>query len=196
MATRYKDSEPKSATFYFEQSSEFDAWELRWLLDYWQGLCGDRDCPRLIDVGLPEIVRQAPKIIVRDAVDGGRDFVNRFWGSEMRAWLGFDGTGRKLTDYYPAAALKPMLDAHRLALTGDLPVRRWGITAYPKANMATFEAIDLPLADDMNRRAHVLSMYVYRTDDQGAQADIDMLHASSDNNAESWSLRSRHNAES
>lgn len=162
MSARRADRAPKSATFYFEQSREFDAWELRWLLDYWQGLCRDRDCPRLIDVGLPEIVRQAPKIIVRDAIDGGRDFVNRFWGSELRAWLGFDGTGKKVSAYYPAETLKSMLDAHRLALTGDMPVRRWGVTAYPGANMATFEAIDLPLADDLGARAHVLSMYVYR----------------------------------
>ena len=50
----------RSATFFFEQTQSFDAWELRWLLEYWQGLCDGSDCPRLIDVGLPAIARQAP----------------------------------------------------------------------------------------------------------------------------------------
>lgn len=162
---------PQGATFFFEQTQSFDAWELRWLLEYWQGLCDGPNCPRLIDVGLPAIVRQAPKIIVRDAIDGGRDFVNRFWGSELRSWLGFDGTGQRISEYFPRHACDAMLESQRLALTSDMPVRRWGVTAYPQPNPATYEAIDLPLADDDGARAHVLSMYVYRSDRLDTQPD-------------------------
>ncbi|MEQ9554647.1 MAG: hypothetical protein RIG67_02685 [Rhodospirillales bacterium] len=185
----------QGATFFFEQTQSFDAWELRWLLEYWQGLCDGPSCPRLIDVGLPAIARQAPKIIVRDAIDGGRDFINRFWGSELRIWLGFDGTGQRISEYFPQHARAAMLDSQRLALTSDLPVRRWGVTAYAQPNPATYEAIDLPLADDDGVRAHVLSMYVYRADGQGIQPDMAPLPGDT-GNALSWSSRSRHSAES
>ncbi|MEQ9681687.1 MAG: hypothetical protein RLO49_03175, partial [Rhodospirillales bacterium] len=88
-----------------------------------------------------------------------------------------------------------MLESQRLALTSDLPVRRWGITAYAQPNMPTYEAIDLPLADDDGARAHVLSMYVYRSDGQGVQPDPAPLPGDM-GNALSWSPRSRHSAES
>lgn len=185
---------PRSATFFFEQTQSFDAWELRWLLEYWQSLCDGPNCPRLVDVGLPAIVRQAPKIIVRDAIDGGRDFVNRFWGSELRTWLGFDGTGQRISEYFPRHAREAMLKSQRLALTSDMPVRRWGVTAYARPNPATYEAIDLPLADDVGARAHVLSMYVYRSDFLGAQSDPAPLPGEI-GNAASWPPRSRQSAE-
>ncbi len=188
-------AQQQGAPFFFEPTQSFDAWELRWLLDYWQGLCDGPNCPRLIDVGLPTIVRQAPKIIVRDAIDGGRDFVNRFWGSELRNWLGFDGTGQRISEYFPQHARAAMLASQRLALESDTPVRRWGVTAYPQPNLTTYEAIDLPLADDDGARAHVLSMYVYRSDRLDAQPDAAPLPAGA-GNASSWDARSRHNAES
>ena len=195
MSTLRSNRTPQGATFFFEQTQSFDAWELRWLLEYWQGLCDGRSCPRLIDVGLPAIVRQAPKIIVRDAIDGGRDFVNRFWGSELRTWLGFDGTGQRISEYFPRHARDAMLESQRLALTSDMPVRRWGVTAYARPNPATYEAIDLPLADDDGARAHVLSMYVYRSDRLDAQSDAAPLPGGT-GNALSWSPRSRHSTES
>lgn len=195
MSELHCEDAQQGALFFFEPTQAFDAWELRWLLDYWQGLCDGRDCPRLIDVGLPAIVRQAPKIIVRDAIDGGQDFVNRFWGSELRNWLGFDGTGQRISEYFPRHALDAMLESQRLALTSHSPVRRWGATAYTKPNLTTYEAIDLPLADDDGVRAHVLSMYVYRADDLDVQSDPAPLPGET-GNAESWSPRSRHSTES
>jgi hypothetical protein len=194
MATAHCNRAPQGASFFFEQTQSFDAWELRWLLDYWQGLRDGRDCPRLVDVGLPAIVRQAPKIIVRDAIDGGRDFVNRFWGSELRSWLGFDGTGQKVSEYFPQHARSAMLESQRLALTGELPVRRWGETAYSPPNPATYEAIDLPLTNDSGARAHVLSMYVYRADRLDAHPDAAPVPAETGNDS-SWLPLSRHSTE-
>jgi hypothetical protein len=162
---------PQEAAFTFEQTENFEAWQLKWLLDYWRSLQVDGACPRLVDIALPAIVRQAPKIAVRDAINGGEDFVNRFWGSELMTWLDYDATDKKLSEYFPKNTLRAMLDSQRLVLSGGRPVRRWGVTAYENAKQATYEAIDVPLADEDGNLAHVLSMYVYEDARTGRQPE-------------------------
>lgn len=148
---------------YLEQTWTFERPELKALLDYWMGRRGDRSCPRWRDIELPVIYQHAPHIVVRDAIDGGDDFVNRFWGTQITEWLRFDGTARRLSEYFPKAGLDAILTAHRLALFGDTPVRRWGTSVYPQRDYVAFETIDLPLENDAGERAHILSMSRYRT---------------------------------
>ncbi|PIW27628.1 MAG: hypothetical protein COW30_09750 [Rhodospirillales bacterium CG15_BIG_FIL_POST_REV_8_21_14_020_66_15] len=145
-----------------EQTWDFTVPEFRWLLDYWVAKRGARPCPRWRDIDLPALYKFAPNIVVKDAVEGGRDFRVRFWGTEITEWLRFDATGRFLSEYFPAAGREGILTAHRMALTGDMPVRRWGVSVYPERNYVAFECIDLPLEDDAGGRAHLLSMCLYR----------------------------------
>lgn len=144
-----------------EQTWDFTHPDHRWLLDYWNEKRGDRACPRWRDVSLLEMYKVAPKIVVKDAVDGGRDFRIRFWGTEITEWLRFDATGKLQSEYFPAAGLQTILDAHRTALTGDVPVRRWGVSVYPDRSYVAFQSIDLPMADDADARAYILSMSCY-----------------------------------
>ncbi len=42
----------------------------------------------------------APLLIVKDVINGGEAYVNRFWGTRLTAAFGFDATGKRLEDYY------------------------------------------------------------------------------------------------
>lgn len=145
-----------------EQTWDFTTPALRWLLDHWLEKRGDRDCPRWRDIDLPSMYKYAPNIVVKDAVDGGRDFRVRFWGTAVTEWLRIDATGKLLSEYFPANGRERILESHRQALTGDMPVRRWGISIYPERSYVGFENITLPLANDAGERAHIISMSLYR----------------------------------
>jgi hypothetical protein len=147
---------------FVEQTWDVTTPELRELLDYWLEVRGDRSCPRWSDFQLPVIYKLAPHIVVKDAVDGGADFRNRFWGTAVTEWLRFDASGQLLSDYFPDAGRDMILDAHRLALHSDKPVRRWGISVYPDRNYVAFETLDLPLENDQGERAHIVSMTLYK----------------------------------
>jgi hypothetical protein len=145
-----------------EQTWDFTTPALRWLLDHWLDKRGDRDCPRWRDIDLPSMYKYAPNIVVKDAIDGGRDFRVRYWGTAVTEWLRLDATGKLLSEYFPAAGRDRILESHRLALTGDMPIRRWGVSVYPERSYVAFETITLPLANDAGERAHIISMSLYR----------------------------------
>tara|TARA_R110001592_G_scaffold121569_2_gene327369 strand:- start:404 stop:922 length:519 start_codon:yes stop_codon:yes gene_type:complete len=145
-----------------EQTWDFTTPALRWLLDHWLDKRGDRDCPSWRDIDLPSMYKYAPNIVVKDAIDGGRDFRVRYWGTAVTEWLRLDATGKLLSEYFPATGRDRILESHRLALTGDMPVRRWGVSVYPERSYVAFETITLPLANDVGERAHIISMSLYR----------------------------------
>lgn len=147
---------------FVEETWDFEAADLQWMLNYWREKRGDRTCPRWRDIDLPAIYEYVPKIVVKDAVDGGRDFKVRFWGTEVTEWLQFDGTGKKVGDYFPEASRQITLNAHIRALNSDIPIRRWGVSVYPDRHYVAFETIDLPLENDAGERAHIISMQQYR----------------------------------
>ena len=70
------------------------------LLDYWNAIRGERERPRWRDVDLMAIRDIAPYVTVKDAVEGGADFRNRFFGTQLVSVLGFDGTGKTMRDTY------------------------------------------------------------------------------------------------
>ena len=147
---------------FVEETWEFESADLRWLLGYWNDKRGDRACPAWRDIDLPAIYKYAPKIAVKDAIDGGKDFRIRFWGTEITEWLRFDATGKRHSEYFPEASRAQTLEAHHQALFSDIPIRRWGISVYPERDYVAFETIDLPLTDDDGNRAHIISMSHYR----------------------------------
>lgn len=147
---------------FVEQTWEYEAPDLRWMLDYWQERRGDRERPRWRDIDLLAIYKYAPKIVVKDAIDNGADFVVRFWGTEITEWLNFDGTGKRLSDYFPKTDLENILSSHRLGLLGGIPVRRWGISRYPDRDHVAFDTITLSLDGDDDTPAHIITLTTFQ----------------------------------
>lgn len=147
-----------------EQTWEFKSADARWILDYWNKLRGERPRPKWKDVDLLDIYKIARLMTVKDAIDGGEDFLVRYWGAEITKFLKFEATGKRLSKYYPASDVESALKTHRLALLGDSPVRRWGDSQFPDRGLAKFEMIHLPLDNDAGERAHVMTFTTFKWD--------------------------------
>ena len=145
----------------FEQTWTFGTKDTQWMLGYWNSLRGGRICPKLSDVDLLSVHQQARHMTVKDSIDGGSDFLVRFWGTELTSFLKCDPTGQRLSVYFPPASAESALETHRLALTGDMPVRRWGDSQFPDRGMAKFEMILLPLENAAGERAHVITLCTF-----------------------------------
>ncbi|MEK9671252.1 MAG: hypothetical protein VW268_01945 [Rhodospirillaceae bacterium] len=68
---------------FVEQTWEFKDPQLWELLEYWQANRSGRPRPKWRNIKLPDLYRLAPQMTIKDAIDGGRDFMNRFWGTAM-----------------------------------------------------------------------------------------------------------------
>jgi len=70
------------------------------MLEIWSGWRAGRDAPEWKDVQLMDI--PAPLIPVTacvDVIEGGKDFLHRYWGSGLTELFGRDETGTLLSDY-------------------------------------------------------------------------------------------------
>jgi len=146
----------------FEQTWEFESDDAQWMLDYWQTTRSDRPRPAWSDIDLLKVYDHARAMTVKDAVNGGEDFLVRFWGTELAEFLEYDATGKLLSEYYPKSDVASILDTHRLALFGDIPVRRCGNSRYPERGMAKFEMIHLPLDNDAGEPSHVITLTTFK----------------------------------
>jgi len=83
------------------------------MLELWSGWCAGRDAPVWRDVQFMDI--PAPLIPLTacvDVIEGGKDFVYRYWGTGLTDLFGRDETGTRLSDYPVASS--------QLILTGQL----------------------------------------------------------------------------
>lgn len=146
---------------FVEQTWQFEAPEVQWALDYWMGLRGNRQCPCWSEIDLFSYYKYARLMTIKDAINSGEDFLVRFWGTGIVDVLKYDASGKKLSEYYPAPYSAEMIEQHRLALLGDMPIRRWGNSLFPNREYIKYEIIQLPLSNDMGERAHVLTLTAF-----------------------------------
>ncbi len=113
---------------------------------YWRRLAGeDGDVPRYSDVNLMDLYKVAHLISVKDVIEGGADFAYRFWGSELRRALGFEGTGKCVSAYEPAEMRTRLLDTYKRIVDTHQPVLRRGSMRHVYHRMdVTYEVIHVP----------------------------------------------------
>jgi hypothetical protein len=77
---------------------------LQAVYDYWRELRGARAMPSWSDVDMMSLpLEVVPWCSVIDVVEGGQDFVVRFWGTERVRLQAMDYTGRSVEDFRPPA---------------------------------------------------------------------------------------------
>jgi hypothetical protein len=91
----------------FDQSAE-DATltvvpdELRSLLSYWESLCQGRFAPAWNEFHLDQVDPAIlPRCTVVDVVDGGANYIYRFWGTARTKLLGYDLSGKSINAFRP-----------------------------------------------------------------------------------------------
>lgn len=130
------------------------------LLAYWRSKKTGPACPALADIDLMEIHDIAPVIALCDAVDGGAEFVARFYGTGIVDVFGFDRTGKTVAEGFPPEKVEMIVARHRLPYESGEPARVVGyLTAVGKDYPFAFEAIYLPLRGTGDAIAHVVSAY-------------------------------------
>jgi len=130
------------------------------LLDYWRSKASGAAPPAWTDIDLVELSDIARFIAVCDPVDGGRDFVARFFGTGIVDIFGFDRTGKTVTEGFAPERVEMVVERHRLPLTTGRPARVVGyLTAVGKDYPFAFEACYLPLLGKSGDVAHVISAY-------------------------------------
>jgi len=148
---------PAPVVHWYRQESDFLTEPLRFLLAYWSTLRGDGAVPhhRRVD---PTAMRPVLGfVMVLDAVDSGRDFRYRLFGSSIARVSGFDMTGRLMSSH-PASPY-----ATEFAIASTLASVQRGLPLYTERQLARAEKtmrwprLTLPMRDDSNRIIRVLA---------------------------------------
>jgi hypothetical protein len=118
------------------------------LLDYWSSLRQGDVLPRVESIDPLHMRRALGYVLLIDAVDGGRDFRYRLFGSAVAAVSGFDMTGKLLSQH----AASPYLRHFSLALYRAAMRRRESVfctySLSGTLKTASWHRIALPLVDD------------------------------------------------
>jgi hypothetical protein len=127
------------------------------LLEYWSSLRDGDALPRADRIDPLRMRRALGYVLLIDAVDDGRDFRYRLFGSAVAAVSGFDMTGRLLSQH----AASPYLREFSLALYRAAMQRREpAFCMYaPSGTLktASWHRIALPLVDDGGRISRFLA---------------------------------------
>lgn len=116
---------------------------------YWDGLRGGRFAPawgefQLID--LPAAI--IPYMRVTDVIDGGRDFVYRFWGTGLSFVRAFDRTGMRLAGI-DSPRTATALSEYRRVIEEKAPLARvYDARAHLHGTSLHAPCIRLPLSSD------------------------------------------------
>jgi len=118
------------------------------LLKYWTEKRGTRAYPIWDDIELMDMFAIADSVIVKDVIDGGRDFLNRYWGSGMTRSTGFDGTGKLHTDLYASQPDGPQFETYLAAINNGAPVAVHRDSSFIAGrDYVTYDALHVPIGD-------------------------------------------------
>jgi len=151
-----------------DDDAAYKAPATRRLLAYWREKKGAKARPAWTDICLMDVYQIAPQIVVRDTVDGGRDFRCRFCGTTLVSVLGMEPTGRLLDECYAPEGRDMMLARYHLVLSADAPVRVVGYVRVVEKNLPTgFECVMLPVSDADGGIGHVMMVLDFSYDPDG-----------------------------
>ncbi len=119
------------------------------LRTYWQGQCDAANgLPRYADVELMDIHKIAHLLTIKDVINDGEDFVNRYWGTELCRALGFEGTGMRVSEYEPETMRDNLFRRYRSIVEHRVPeARRAEIEHLYRRKFVTYEVLHVPFID-------------------------------------------------
>lgn len=130
--------------------------------DYWSDCCAKGKLPGWRDIDLMSIYHLSPWVVVKDVVDGGRDFRNRFWGTEIALVHDFDATGLCYEDYLQLESAEEELDLYRSIMETRTPVKISGsMEMWRKKNHIWFEGVICPLVDEDDQVSTLIACYYF-----------------------------------
>lgn len=136
----------------------------RQLYDYWRDKRGDRHYPDWPDIQLMDLWRIAGNLVVKDVIDAGDDFRNRYWGGRVTDASGLEGSGKTTRAMYGPEAETVFVNFRRVVATGEPVVSYRRLTYVDQREYVTFEAVHLPLGPAGGPVAHVITAFDFECD--------------------------------
>lgn len=132
--------------------------------DYWKAravVAGDT--PKYSSVDLMDLYKVAPFLTIKDVIDGGQDFVIRYWGTELRRALGFEGTGMRISELQPEEMSRNLLVRYRRIYRSHVPEsRRAQIEHLAERRFVSYEVLHVPWLDPAGRDvAQIMTVYQF-----------------------------------
>lgn len=134
------------------------------LLDYWQQKRGERHYPAWREINLMDLWPVADSLTVKDVIDGGQDFRNRYWGSRLTTYIGAEGTGRTQSEMF-GADNETTFYTYRLVTESGKAVLSYRRFSYvPDREHVTGEGMHLPLGPEGGPVTQILSAFDFSAD--------------------------------
>lgn len=107
-----------------------------------------------------DIYDVAPFLVVKDVIDGGQEFRNRYFGTAMTEILGYDGTNFTLADRVDGRELEYLRAVCTAVVEAGKPVRSRGRVFWAKnKEHLRYACIYLPLDDTPGNLAHLITAF-------------------------------------
>lgn len=129
--------------------------QLRVLLDYWEGLPRGPAAPLAARVDALHMRGALGFVMLMQAVDGGRDFRYRVYGSGIAAHSGFDATGKRVTEIAVAPLTEFFLAGYRAVRARPVPLFTRHVPPY-RIHPVSWDRLILPLDDGTGEIARLL----------------------------------------
>ncbi|MEK9724339.1 MAG: PAS domain-containing protein [Rhodospirillaceae bacterium] len=113
----------KSGRSLVEFSRDFRSPEAQRLYAYWEAKRGAAPRPRLTDLDLMDIYEIAPVLTIRDAIDGGKEFLCRYWGTRLPDFCGLEATGKLVNECYKPESAAILIDRIQRTLIAYMLIR-------------------------------------------------------------------------
>lgn len=134
----------------------------RLLYDYWCAKRGERRFPSWSDIDLLDLWKIASCLIVKDVVDDGADFLNRYWGTQVAHRAGFDGTAKTHKEIYKNQPMGPQMDTYRAVLETGRPYSVYRSSSFISGReFVVFHALNLPLGDTDDKVDRIMIVIDY-----------------------------------
>ncbi len=129
------------------------------MVDIWSGWCKGQPAPTWADVNLMEIPPSlVPMTACVDVIEGGKDFVYRYWGTGLTELFGLDETGTRLTDNPIVSSQLVLSDQLQAVLADACP--KFFVTTIVKdsGTFANKSNLRLPVMDRPGEITKILSL--------------------------------------
>lgn len=132
------------------------------VFDYWRSLRVNGELPLWSSFDLMDVYKSAGFTVIKDVIDQGSDFVNRFWGTRMSDVVGADHTGRGLRNYYDEGNIDiirslynlPLESRQAMIFLGDF----WFVAG---KEFVSYEALCLPCTDESGEIIRLVTVFDY-----------------------------------
>ncbi len=145
-----------------ESTTDFTLPNCRMMYSYWVERCDlTPDIgPQHTNFELTDIIDCAPFVVYKDVIDGGKEFRNRYWGTEISKIFSQESTGKSLGDYYDGGYLEQVLAASNFIISKIHAVKIAGKPKFvSEDNFTKFEACYVPLFDETGAASRLAAAF-------------------------------------